>query len=260
MILTLFVIVLGGGLFITTFNLRAALIRTVGNAFQARNYDLTFQLTNLTKLEELRGVLDTVPGVKAYDFWIEDKLRIRTIEGREGDELTYYAIPAKSEFLKMEILQGTWIRADEPRGIVINHGMAKTKPGFEVGKTVELKIGSRWSRWKVIGIVKEVMSSPKVYFDYESFIRFHDYPEVTDEIQVRVPGRMISTGFTLHGIQFGSTKREVSFLELDDTAASLEREFENAGIDVYASWKVAEMKKSVDDHMKVASMYIVAWD
>ena len=100
------------------------------------------------------------------------------------------------------------------------------------------------------------VETTQVYIDYESFIRFHDYPEVTDEIQVRVPGRMISTGFTLHGIQFGSTKREVPLLELDNTAANLEREFENAGIDVYASWKVAEMKKSADDHMKVASLYV----
>lgn len=256
LVLTISVIVLGGGLFITTINLRVALTRTVGDAFQARNYGITLKLTNLVESERIQKILDRIPDIEAYDFWIEDKLRIQTSEGQEGGEFVYYVLPAKSDFLKMEILQGTWLRGDEPRGIVVNHGMVETQEGFDVGKTVTLKTGDQWRRWKVIGIVKEVMSMPKVYIDYESFIRLNGFHEVTNEIQLRIPSRIVSTGFTLHGIRFRPTKREVILADVDNAGKNIEKEFEREGIDIYAAWKVADMKKNADDHMKVAAVYV----
>ncbi|MFZ5643224.1 MAG: hypothetical protein ACOY46_06515 [Bacillota bacterium] len=43
------------------------------------------------------------------------------------------------------------------------------EPDTKIGDTITLRINGKDSAWKVIGVVQEIMSEPKVYVNQEYF-------------------------------------------------------------------------------------------
>jgi putative ABC transport system permease protein len=73
------------------------------------------------------------------------------------------APPAETELIKPILLEGRWLIASDKNEVVVNTDLLKDEPDIEIGDELDLKIGGRFTKWKVVGVVKGQLAGPLIY-------------------------------------------------------------------------------------------------
>jgi putative ABC transport system permease protein len=169
--LTLLTLTLASAIFIAVFSVRASLLLTLDDALSYWSYDISVRMSRLYRVGYLEQEALKVPGVvaaEAWGFWGTHRIRP---DGSDGDDLLLIAPPPASTMIRPIVVEGRWLEPEDEGAVVINTETLKREPDLAVGDTLVLAIDGRETSWRVVGIVRGVLSGPFVYANYPYFAR-----------------------------------------------------------------------------------------
>jgi putative ABC transport system permease protein len=151
LILTLITLILGGAIFIATFNVRASLdnyIDRLGKYFVA---DVNLAFDQPYRLDEIQLAASDLPEVVYVEGWAAAQAEVVREDGLPGDSVTMQAPPSSSTLIEPILLQGRWVQAGDENAIVLNELFLDEYPDVKIGDTLRLKINGEKTNWVVVG-------------------------------------------------------------------------------------------------------------
>jgi len=170
LILTLITLILGGAIFMATFNVRTYLddyIARLGKYFIA---DVNLTLDRAYRIDEIQRVVGQVPGVAAVEGWAAARVEVVSADGTVGDSVNLQAPPVNSKLIEPILLQGRWLRAGDQNQIVLNELFYDRYPTLKLGETIRLRVNGHKTDWVVVGFFQFAGKSGGLFaytnFDY----------------------------------------------------------------------------------------------
>lgn len=167
--LTLFTLMLGGAIFIAVTTVQASLNATLDDALNYWQYDIDADLTQSHRIDQLVREAKQVPGVVDAESWGGSSVRRVRGAKRESDNYSMLAPNAATKMLKPYVLAGRWLLPDDENAVVLNTEVTKNEPDIQVGDEITLKLDNKDTTWRVVGIVRAVMTGPIIYANYPYF-------------------------------------------------------------------------------------------
>jgi putative ABC transport system permease protein len=81
------------------------------------------------------------------------------------------AAPAETNLIQPTVLEGRWLLPEDENAIVVNTSLVKEEPDIKVGDEILLKIERRETTWRVVGIVRGVLTGRISYVNQPYFAR-----------------------------------------------------------------------------------------
>jgi putative ABC transport system permease protein len=266
--LTLATLAIAGVFFLAALNTRASMINTIDRLFASRRFDLAVTLGQMYPLERLTRAVRAAPGIARVEGWIATEATLasggatgRGVNGGHGasagrggalrhgggagsavhdtalgDRFTVVALPALTELLRPEIVEGRGLRAEDENALVINNQLAARLPRLRVGTDVVLRMGPAETPFRVVGIVREAFS-PAVAYAPLRFFEARGHANVTNSLRLVLERRDPQS--------------------LAAVRDSLDRSFESAGIRALGTTTNGERRKSFDEHMLMIYMFLI---
>ncbi|MGL4650995.1 MAG: ABC transporter permease, partial [Caldilineaceae bacterium] len=155
--------------FIGVFSVRASLYRTMADAFDYWNYEVSIDFARPYRADFLTEAALEVPGVRAAEAWgFRNGIRIRP-DDSESDNILLIAPQPETQLLDPTLLEGRWLLPDDESAVVINTDLLADEPDLRVGDTMVLELDGRETEWTVVGLVRSVMAGPFAYANYPYF-------------------------------------------------------------------------------------------
>lgn len=238
-LLTLSTLAAGGAVFLGAVNLRAGVLRATDALFAAQRYDFSLRLAAPQPPDSLEAIVRTIPGVDAAEAWTGARATVSHGDGTFGNAFAITAPPVDTRLLAFTLLEGRWLRPDDTRALVIGRGLQRIEPGLRAGSTVNLLVAGRAEEWTVVGVA-ETGPGPAAYAARDAIA-----PLVTSGRATTVVVRSAVAG-------------AASQLDLIGRARTA---LAGAGLAVASSTRIAEAKRSVDDHLLMVVQFLgaMAW-
>jgi putative ABC transport system permease protein len=161
--LTLATLVLGGAIFIGVFSVRASMLRTLDDALAYWNYDFSLSFGRLFRLSQIERVASEVPGVVAIECWNTAGTNRVHEDETQSQGIYMIALPPHTKMLNPVILEGRWLVPEDENAVVLNTDVTKKETDIQVGDEITLMVDGRETPWRVVGIVKAIMTGPIAY-------------------------------------------------------------------------------------------------
>ena len=152
--LTLLTLVLGGAIFISTFNVRASIDDYMD---QLRKYfvaDVNLTFTQPYRIREIEQVARQLPGVESVEGWSAARAEIVKADGAPGENVQLLGPPAGSPLIEPMLIAGRWIEPGDENAIALSETFMEDFPGLRVGDTLRLKVDGEQTAWVVVGFFK----------------------------------------------------------------------------------------------------------
>jgi putative ABC transport system permease protein len=227
LVLTLVTLAAGGLFFLSALNVRASMIKTLDRMFAARKFDLTVWLREPYDEKKLQTAVANTPGIKRAEGWLA------TDGYLGGDRFNIFALPADTQLLKPEIVEGRGLTAGDTDAIVINNALAGRFRQMHVGQTVALRIGGVEKEWRVIGVAREAFSPSVGYVPIGSLPQ----PQLVNSLRL-----------ALDQVNDGS---------LETVRTSLDRNLELQGMRAGSSSTTSENRFIFDQHMLMIYVFLI---
>jgi putative ABC transport system permease protein len=149
--LTLFTLMLGGAIFISTFNVQRSLtnyINRIGHYFLA---DVTFNLVENARISEIESLIKEIPGVSQVEGWAATAGVLQKSDGTAGESVNLLGPPSNSSLVDPVVLEGRWIQPGDEAVIVVNERFRESFPDLQPGDSLKIKIAGKDEVVKVIG-------------------------------------------------------------------------------------------------------------
>jgi putative ABC transport system permease protein len=236
-LLTLGTLAMGGAIFITATNVLASMDTTVASKFDAIRYDVQIRLSQAYPLEQIVQA-GAVPEVAQVEAWGGAKMARVYADGTAGNGFDVLGLPQSTRLMTaLPLISGRWLQAGDRNALVINQMVLQKEPDLKVGDKITLRSGAQESEWVLVGIVQEIMSPPAAYANND--------------------GLAIATD------QTGKAQNLIAAAQDRDPAAvtaltgALERQMEAAGLDVAATWKLATIRKGIEEHLVLMASFLI---
>jgi len=163
LILTLFVLVIAGVMFMVTMSLVSSIEFTLDNETARQKYDIRIGMFALFPSEQLFETIDGLDGINEAQVWVSRNTTIL----RDGERLQDSAglgaqligIPAGEAMIEPLILKGRWLESGDQDAVVINQETAE-KNQIEIGDEITLDLGDLGEvTWDVIGTYQNVYAT-----------------------------------------------------------------------------------------------------
>jgi putative ABC transport system permease protein len=225
--LTLVTLAAGGLFFLTALNVRASMINTIDRMFAPRKFDLTVTLRELYDNVKLQTAVTNTPGIKRAEAWLTTEASIGS------DRFNIVALPAGSQLLKPEIMEGRNLSEGDSDAIVINQALAGEFRQMRVGQAVTLRIGGVEKEWRVVGLAREAFSPPTGYVPLESMPQ----PQLVNSLRLALD----------------QTDED----SLDTVKANLDRSLEQQGMRARSSSTTSQTRFVFDEHMVMIYAFFI---
>src|SRR6185436_17361763 len=213
----------GGLFFMAALNVRASMINTLDRMFAARKSDLSVSLANAYEFDKIQKAVGKTSGVKRAEGWF-------TTEAAHGDlRLGIVALPAGTQLLEFDIIEGRKLTLGDTDAIVINNALAGRDPKMRVGESVTLRIGSDEKAWRIVGLSREAFSPTPIGY-------------------IPLTGLVNSLRLALDNDDPDS----ISALKAD-----LDRNLEQQGVRARASSTKSESRFGFDQHMLMIYVFLI---
>jgi putative ABC transport system permease protein len=213
--------------FLTALNVRASMINTIDRMFAPRKFDLTVTLRELYDNVKLQTAVTNTPGIKRAEAWLTTEASIGS------DRFNIVALPASSQLLKPEIMEGRNLSEGDSDAIVINQALAGEFRQMRVGQAVTLRIGVVEKEWRVVGLAREAFSPPTGYVPLESMPQ----PQLVNSLRLALD----------------QTDED----SLDTVKASLDRSLEQQGMRARSSSTTSQTRFVFDEHMVMIYAFFI---
>jgi putative ABC transport system permease protein len=155
---TLLVLTLGGAIFMSVLTVRASLINTLDEIMATKNYGIEVRLARPYHSAVITQHMQQVPGVVRAEGWHSAVAYPVHADGSEGDDLNLFGMPAESDMLNLNILQGRWLHPADRNAIVLSSNFFSQEPDMQVGDDLVLNIDGEEYTWRIVGISQEFTS------------------------------------------------------------------------------------------------------
>lgn len=235
--LTLITLTLGGAIFIAVFSVRDSVMVTLDEALGYFNYDVEVAFRRLHRVELMERAALSVPGVLgAQSLGAAGVRRVRD-DGSESRNLYLLALPAETDLIEPTLLEGRWLLPEDENAIVVNTMVLKYEPDIRVNDEVLLKIDGRERPWRVVGIVRGVMTGPIAYANQPYFTQV-----------ARTVGRA--------GAVWLVTEPQDAATRLQ-TIQALEERYRTAGMSVRSTEAIADVRAMIADQFDIIIVFLL---
>lgn len=226
--LTLLTLAAGGLFFLLALNIRASMINTLDHMFTGRKFDLMVSFANPYEFEKIQRAVNRTPGITRAEGWF-------ITEASLSNRFTVVALPADTQLMDLEIIEGRDLTPGDTNAIVINNALAGHEPKMRVGETVVLRMGGVESTWHVVGIAREAFSPAVAY----------------------VPLSFMQQGFPgmVNNLRLSLTNSDMD--AIDAVRADLDRNLEQEGVRARGSASKAESRFGFDQHMLMIYVFLI---
>ncbi len=223
--LTLFTLVLAGGIFIGVFNLWEGfdkLINDIQGYFLA---DINIGFARGYQLDKVSAVARSVPGVKDVEGWMEYPGTLVRSEQEAGTQIYFYAPPSDSTLIQPIIAEGRWLNPGDENAVVIGNHLRNMFPDLKVGDWLTIKLNEKETQWHIVGFYTMVgnVNPPLLYANYEYISRLIHQPGqvyslrvITDShtpaLEKQVNGQL-EAAFAERGIQVNRTQVSADYIQ-----------------------------------------------
>ncbi len=227
LVLTLFTLILAGTTFITIFTMRDSMLATLDNILSLWQFDINVSFGQTYRINRIEQILAEVPDIEAFESWGGTGVRRLRDDDTESDNMFLTALPAETEMLQPDLLEGRWLLPEDSTAVVINTDFIQDEPDIGVGDSLVLKLGgTKEITWRVVGVIQGTTIGPGLYVNYDYYTELVSEVNQAGQIQINtVP-----------------TDREGQ----SAIAQKLEVEFERAGLDVADIDTIADVRSRVE--------------
>jgi putative ABC transport system permease protein len=198
LVLTLLTLILGGAIFIGTFNVRASLDRYVDRLGKYFLADVNLVLSRTYRMSLVEQDLKGLEGVTTVEGWAAVRAVILLEDDKPGESIQLQGVPADSRLIEPIVLQGRWVQNGDRNSIVLSELFTEKFPGLKVGDTIRLKVNEDKTDWKVAGFFQFAGSSAGL-IAYSNYDYLAELTHITGRASVY---RVVGTGaLTLEGQQ-----------------------------------------------------------
>jgi putative ABC transport system permease protein len=227
--LTLITLAAGGLFFLAALNVRASMINTLDRMFAGKKFDLTVPLREMYDNEKVQSAIGSTPGIKRAEGWLATEASLA------DDRFTLIALPADTQLLELEIIEGRGLLPSDTDAIVVNNALAGRFSQLRVGQSVPLQIEGVEKNWRVVGLAREAFS-PSVGYVPLSAVQ-------------QEPVSMVN-----------SLRLSLDQADEDSIAAiktDLDRNLERHGMRARTSTSKAEHRFGFDQHMLMIYVFLI---
>ncbi|HET7769699.1 MAG TPA: ABC transporter permease [Chloroflexota bacterium] len=234
--LTLSTLTLGGAIFIAVLTVQTSLAATLDEFLAYFKYDVTLNFTQARRIDQIVDEIKRVPGVVDAESWRSAGVRRVRPDEREGPDFQLFAPPADTKFINPILLSGRWLQPGDDNALVINSEITKEESDLKVGSEVTLKIDGKEYEWRVVGIVKAVMSGPAAYADYTYFAG------LTHNVGRANSAHVVTT--------------DHSSAAQNRTANALKQHLDNVGLRVGGTTTMASTRDSIESQFSILVVFL----
>lgn len=235
--LTLVTLTLGGAIFIAVFSVRASLLLTLDDALEYWKYDVQVDFRRAYRVEQIETEALRVPGVVEAESWGWTGMRRIRLDGGESNSLFMVAPPAATRMLQPVLIEGRWLLPEDENAIVINTDLRKEEPDTKVGDEVTLKIEGRNTTWRVVGLVRGVLTGPIAYANYPHF------------------GTVLRDAGHAGSVQVVTERHDG--VSQSEVAKALEDHFERAGMRVSSTRTTADLRATIESQFNMIIVFLL---
>lgn len=240
LLLTLGLLMAGGAMFMTGLNVSSAWQRNIADGLANRHYDLEIRLNRPEEAAPLVARIGAVPGVRTVEVWgyaptglaqpgVLDIVRTYP-DGGHGS-FTLRAPPATTALVQFPLLAGRWLQPGDTDAVVLNHMTLAQLPDVSVGDTIALAVDGKPTKWRVVGIVREIGSPAAAY--------------VTDEALASVTNQQ-GLARSLRIVTSASDPASRG-----EVIRAVERALDQAGVSVSLLITDSELRTAMGDHIAI---------
>ena len=167
--LTLFTLILGGSIFIATFNVKEALLLYIKNISKYFLADVSLSLDKSYRIEQVQSALAGFPGIKAVEGWSYARCEVLTNDDKAGESVEMLGVPPQSKLIVPILVSGRWLAPGDQNAIVLNERFMSAYPDLKLGDTLNLRVNGSKSSWVVVGFFQLAGNSTgfRAYSNYD---------------------------------------------------------------------------------------------
>jgi putative ABC transport system permease protein len=159
LILTLTTLVLGGAIFISTFNVRGSIDAYVDRIRHYFIADVNLTFNEPYRITRVVEDAKQVPGVVTVEGWASADAEILQSNDMPGESIQLLGPPVGSALVEPTLLKGRWIEKGDQNALVVNELFEKYYPNIQVGDTITLRVNGDDKDWIVVGVFQFVGKS-----------------------------------------------------------------------------------------------------
>ena len=224
LMLTLFALVLGGGIFIGVFNLQETFIQTLKEVQGYFLADINLGFGRYYRLDEVAPLAEAVPGVSSVEGWTQIPGTLVRSDKETGTQIVFMAPPSDSTLIKPVITAGRWLKPGDENAVVIGNHLQTIFPDIKVGDWLTVKIDEKETRWHVVGAYTITGNTgvPLIYVNYEYLSHLIGRPgqvyslriltEQHDAASEKIISDQIGALYKARGIQYSSSQLGADWL------------------------------------------------
>ncbi len=210
--LTLCLLAVGGGLFVTAASVADSWEAMTEEVFETRHYDVEIHLATAAT-PDLVGGLKTPTAAETWGF---APVTLATESGLplsrtypDGGHGSFYlvAAPGGTRLVGFDVRAGRWLRPDDGDGVVLNQLAAARIGPDPVGARIDLVVEGRSATWRVVGVVDEVAAPATAYVSTDAFTARTGMPLRTLRLAVGSRGDARATRAAVAAVQRELTGR-----------------------------------------------------
>ena len=246
LLLTLSLLAVAGGVFLSALNVKTAWEKNLTNAASDRRYDLEIKLNTPQSEQKILSAVNSLPGVQQVEFWNfapaaayrPDGLDIvRTYPDGGHGSFTLRSVPPETEMVKLTLLEGRWLQPNDTDAVVLNHMARALFPTIKAGEDIHLTVNGQPVNLRVVGIVRELITPASAYVTPNTFA------EITGTVGQANAMRIVMTE---HDARTRSA-----------VAGEVERALEGQGMSVRVSILEAMLDAAVSGHVYILIIALI---
>jgi putative ABC transport system permease protein len=194
LILTLSLLSAAGAMFMTSINVRSGWQAYLDQATADRNYALEVRFNSPMPTKQVDSLLANVPGVEKTEAWSltpaalnrPDGLEIvRTYPDGGHGSFSLRSMPLGSDLIATPLLDGRFLQAGDVDAVVLNQNAKAIFPDAEIGEEIQLHIEGQTQTYRMVGVIKQILSPAAAYVLPETFAKATGQPlEMTNAVRI----------------------------------------------------------------------------
>ena len=176
LLLTLLTLTLASATFISVFNVRASLSRTVDDMIQWFNCDVMLTFSRPYRAARVEQYTLSIPGITTTDVWLQLPTRRVRPDGTEGDMLYMFAPRVGENHLIRSpgITAGRWLLPNDEAALIVSSDVFQKEPDLKLGGEVVLKIYGKERPFKIVGVSVGSAYASMLFANYDYIARITD--------------------------------------------------------------------------------------
>jgi putative ABC transport system permease protein len=220
---------LGMALFMAAGSIRSSIRWTIDSMAEAQSFDIALWLSASVPQAEMQAALSGLDGLARSAPAVRVTGVLEYGDGSQsGRSFNVNVLPPGQDLFSVKLTKGSWLDAARPDALVVNN-LLMDREGLKLGQKIRVKAGDREFEGTVEGAIRETIGAPAVY-------------------ACLLPGQATNAAFI----------RMEEGADVASACSDLEALLPRAGLAIERLSPMAEMKKAIEEHMVLITVFLSA--